>query len=293
MKVLIIGKSGQLANELTSNKPTGIEHLCLGRSDIDVSDVTSLEKAINTYKPKVIINASAYTAVDKAETDSNAAYLLNQQAVENLAIIAKKSNTRLIHVSTDFVFDGKKNKAYNVDDKTNPCSIYGASKLAGEQAITTHYSENSAIVRTSWLYSSHGNNFVKTMLRLMQEKEELGVVCDQIGCPTYAEGLAKFLWKLTKKETISPIYHWSDYGVASWYDFAVAIQEIAFNNKLLSKKIPIKPIPASSYPTPATRPIFSLLNASNSYPIEPSKHWTRHLTECIKKLNYKASSRSL
>lgn len=285
MNVLIIGKSGQLANELISQKPTNIEHLCLGRDDVNVCDITSLENSVNAFKPSVIINASAYTAVDKAETDSDAAYLLNKQAVENLAIIAKKSNVRLLHVSTDFVFDGKKNKAYNVDDKTNPCSVYGASKLAGEQAITTHSPENSAIVRTSWLYSSHGNNFVKTMLRLMQEKEELSVVCDQIGCPTYAEGLAKFLWQLATIESVNTVYHWSDYGVASWYDFAVAIQEIAFDNKLLAKKIPIKPLPASSYPTPAARPSFSLLNASDAYLIEPSKHWTSHLTECIKKLN--------
>jgi len=284
MNVLIIGKSGQLANELISQKPNNIEHLCLGRDDVNVCDITSLEKAVNAFKPSVIINASAYTAVDKAETDSDAAYVLNKQAVENLAIIAKQSNARLLHVSTDFVFDGEKNKAYKVDDKTNPCSVYGASKLAGEQAITTHYPDNSVIVRTSWLYSSYGNNFVKTMLRLMQEKEELGVVCDQIGCPTYAEGLAKFLWKLTTQETISPIYHWSDYGVASWYDFAVAIQDIAFNNKLLAKKIPIKPIPASNYSTPATRPSFSLLNANQSHLIEPSKHWTSQLKTCISKL---------
>ena len=285
MNVLIIGKSGQLANELISQKPANIEYLCLGRDDVNVCDITSLEKAVNVFKPSVIINASGYTAVDKAESDSDAAYLLNKQAVENLAIIAKQSNARLLHVSTDFVFNGEKNKAYNVDDDTNPCSVYGASKLAGEQAIAEHYPENSAIIRTSWLYSSYGNNFVKTMLRLMQEKEELGVVCDQIGCPTYAEGLAKFLWKLSTQETVKPIYHWSDYGVASWYDFAVAIQEIAFDNKLLMKKIIIKPIPASSYPTPATRPSFSLLNASQSHLIEPSEHWTIHLTECIKKLN--------
>ena len=284
MKVLIIGKSGQLANELVSIKPVGIELLGLGRDDVNVCDITSLQEAVNAFQPNVIINASAYTAVDKAETDSDAAYLLNQQAVENLAIIAKKSNARLLHVSTDFVFDGKKNEAYNVDDKTNPCSVYGASKLAGEQAITTHYPENSAIIRTSWLYSSYGNNFVKTMIKLMQEREELGVVCDQIGCPTYAKGLAKFLWRLTVENTINSRYHWSDDGVASWYDFAVAIQNIAFNENLLEKKILIKPIPASSYPTPATRPIFSLLNATDSHQIEPTQHWTSHLATCISNL---------
>lgn len=285
MKVLIIGKSGQLANELICSKPADIEHLCLGRDDVNVYDMASLEKAVNAFKPHVIVNASAYTAVDKAETDNNAAYLLNQHAVENLAIIAKQVNARLLHVSTDFVFDGKKNSAYSIDDKTNPCSVYGASKLAGEQAITAHCPENSAIIRTSWLYSSYGNNFVKTMIRLMKEKEELSVVCDQIGCPTSAEGLARFLWQLATIEALSTIYHWSDYGVASWYDFAVAIQEIAFNNKLLTKKIQIMPIPASNYPTPATRPTFSLLESKDSHLIEPTQHWTIQLRSCLASLS--------
>lgn len=285
IKVLIIGKNGQLANELVAEQPDHVELLCLGRADVDISSIESLDKAISAFQPNTIVNASAYTAVDKAESDEEAAYVINQHAVQNIAKLAKKHNIRLLHVSTDFVFDGQQNKAYQVDDNTNPCSVYGASKLAGEQEITAHCPENSAIIRTSWLYSSHGNNFVKTMLRLMQEKEELGVVCDQIGCPTYAKGLAKFLWKLSTQKTINPIYHWSDYGVASWYDFAVAIQDIAFDNKLLAKKIIIKPIPASSYPTPATRPSFSLLDATSSYLIEPSQHWTNQLKHCLTELS--------
>lgn len=284
MNVLIIGKSGQLANELVVEKPENVELLCLGREEVDITSIESLNKAINAFQPNAIINASAYTAVDKAESDEEAAYAINQHAVQNIAKLAKKHTARLLHVSTDFVFDGEHNKAYNIDDKTNPCSVYGASKLAGEQEVASHCPENSAVIRASWLYSSFGNNFVKTMIRLMTEKEELGIVCDQIGCPTSANSLAKFLWQLTSQGNIDNIYHWSDYGVASWYDFAVAIQEIAFDNKLLPNKILIKPIPASSYPTPATRPSFSLLNASQSHLLMPSEHWTSQLKRCITKL---------
>lgn len=285
MKVLIIGKSGQLANELITEQPNIIEARCLGRADVDITKTESIDKAISDFQPQIIINASAYTAVDKAESNQEAAYNLNQHAVANLARSAKKHQARLLHVSTDFVFDGNNNKAYLINDKTNPTCIYGASKLAGEQEILSIYPENSAIIRTSWLYSSFGNNFVKTMIKLMQEKDELGVVCDQIGCPTYAKGLAHFLWKLTSVESLDNIYHWSDYGVATWYDFAVAIQENAFNKGLLTKKITIKPIPTSSYPTPAVRPSFSLLNANQSYYIEPSEHWTSQLIQCMANLH--------
>lgn len=285
MKALIIGKSGQLAHELRDEKPNNAEVLCLGRDDVDICSVEALNNAIINFSPSVIINASAYTAVDKAESDEDAAFAINQHAVENIAKLASKYNIRLLHVSTDFVFDGQQSKAYLVDDNTNPCSVYGASKLAGEQEIQAHCPANSSIVRTSWLYSPYGNNFVKTMLKLMQEKPELGVVCDQIGCPTSANSLAKFLWKLAKQQSIAPIYHWSDYGVASWYDFAVAIQNIAFDEGLLKEKIPVKPIPATSYPTPAKRPNFSLLNASESYLIESSAHWSAQLKQCISKLS--------
>ena len=285
MKALIIGKSGQLAHELIDEKPNSTEVLCLGRGDVDICSIESLGKAILEYSPSVIINASAYTAVDKAESDEDAAYAINQQAVKNIARLASKYNIRLLHVSTDFVFDGQQSKAYLVDDNTNPCGVYGASKLAGEQEIQANCPENSAVVRTSWLYSSYGNNFVKTMLRLMQEKPELGVVCDQIGCPTSANSLAKFLWKLTAVESIEPMYHWSDYGVASWYDFAVAIQNIAFDEGLLTVKIPVQPIPAASYPTPAKRPSFSLLNASDSYSVKLTTHWSEQLKRCISKLS--------
>ena len=193
MKVLIIGKSGQLANELIAELPEGVEVLSLGRNDVDITSYNDLSARVQQFQPNVMINASAYTAVDKAESDSDAAYGINETAVAVMAKVAKENNCRFLHVSTDFVFDGESNQAYDVFSQTNPTSVYGTSKLAGELAIKSTYPENSAIVRTSWVYSTFGNNFVKTMLRLMKEKEQLGVVGDQIGCPTNAKRLAQFL----------------------------------------------------------------------------------------------------
>lgn len=264
MNVLIIGKNGQVAWELQQTCPSHIAAHAYGRNEINITDPQSIEQVITKINPAVIINASAYTAVDKAESEQDEAYLINATAVELLAKAATKHSIRLLHISTDFVFDGAKNTPYTVDDKTNPINVYGASKLAGEQAIKAYCPVNSAIVRTSWVYSSHGNNFVKTMLRLMAEKERLSVVSDQIGCPTNAKGLAKYLWQLAERETLDPIYHYSDLGVASWYDFAIAIQDIAFEQGKLEKKIPIQPIPSSDYPTPAVRPVFSLMQQTGT-----------------------------
>ncbi len=285
MKVIIIGKSGQLANELIAELPEGVEVLSLGRNDIDITSYKDLSAKVKSFHPNAIINASAYTAVDKAESDIGAAYAINETAVEIMAKVAKKNNCRFFHVSTDFVFDGESNQAYDAFSQTNPTSVYGASKLAGERAIKRAYPENSVIVRTSWVYSTFGNNFVKTMLRLMKEKEQLGVVGDQIGCPTNAKGLAQFLWLLASQKDIKQVYHWSDAGVASWYDFAVAIQELGLKHGLLDKKIPISAIASSAYPTPAKRPQFSLLNSSDSALISEPVHWCEQLETCIIKLS--------
>jgi dTDP-4-dehydrorhamnose reductase len=281
MKVLIIGKSGQLANELVAELPEGAGYLSLGRNDVDITSYSELSAKVQQFKPNVIINASAYTAVDKAESDIDAAYAINETAVEIMANIAKENNCRFLHVSTDFIFDGQSNLAYDVSSKSNPTSVYGSSKLAGELAIHRTYPENSAIVRTSWVYSTFGNNFVKTMLRLMKEKEQLGVVGDQIGCPTNAKGLAQFLWLLASNDDLNPVYHWSDAGVASWYDFAVAIQELGLKHGLLDIKIPISAIPSSAYPTPAKRPKFSLLNSSDANLLMKQRHWREQLECCV------------
>jgi len=282
MKVVIIGKSGQLAKELVAQVPAGLEILALGRGDVDITSFVELSNVVKEFNPSVMINASAYTAVDKAETDSDAAYAINKTAVEIMAKVAKESSCRFLHVSSDFVFDGNSNIAYKPLSETNPTSVYGASKLAGEAAVQNIYPQNSAIIRTSWVYSTYGNNFVKTMLRLMSEKDELNVVADQIGCPTYAKSLAIFLWKLAMQESLEKIYHWSDVGVASWYDFAVAIQSIALEQGLLEKKTHINPIGTYAYPTPAKRPNFSLLNINGSVEVLKPIYWREQLEACLK-----------
>ena len=282
MKAVIIGRGGQVAWELQQTVPENTDVFVLGSSDIDILNFESISKIVIQLKPDVIINASAYTAVDQAETDVEAAYAINETAVKYLAEISKKLKCRLLHISTDFVFDGEKNRAYEVNDLTNPLGVYGSSKLAGEKVIEETFPENSVIIRTAWVYSSHGNNFVKTMLHLMEEKEELNVVSDQIGCPTYARGLAKFLWSLVELESTEPVYHWTDLGVASWYDFAVAIREEGFKQGVLNKKIPINPIKSQQYPTKARRPHISLLDLGKSLDIKNGKYWQTSLADCIR-----------
>ncbi|MDO7085036.1 dTDP-4-dehydrorhamnose reductase [Pseudocolwellia sp. AS88] len=285
MKILIIGKSGQLANELLVEQPQNYEVLALGRNDVDITNFKALDSIVAEYQPTVVINSAAYTAVDKAESDVEAAYAINHIAVENLAKIAKKYSARLVHVSTDFVFNGENTTPYKVDDITSPTSVYGASKRAGELAIIDNYPENASIIRTSWLYSTFANNFVKTMLRLMEEKEELGIVNDQVGSPTSAKGLAKFIWALIAQPKADLIYHWCDSGSASWFDFALAIQEEGLKRGLLTKKIPIKGIPSSAYPTPAKRPKYSVLDCTSSQEILASIDWQKQLSDCLAKYN--------
>ncbi len=281
MKILIIGKSGQLANELLVEQPQNYEVLTLGRNDVDITDFKALDSIVAEYQPTVIINSAAYTAVDKAESDIEAAYAINHIAVENLAKVAKKYSAKLVHVSTDFVFNGESTIPYGINDITSPTSVYGASKRTGELAIIDNYPENSSIIRTSWLYSTFGNNFVKTMLKLMEDKEELGIVNDQVGSPTSAKGLATFIWALIEQPKADLIYHWCDSGSTSWYGFALAIQEEGLKQGLLTKKIPIKGIPSSSYPTPAKRPNYSVLDCTSSQEIQASLAWQEQLEKCL------------
>jgi dTDP-4-dehydrorhamnose reductase len=284
--IIVIGKSGQLALELTSllgHNP----HQCLGRDDIDITDFASMNATLNALKPTAIINASAYTAVDKAESEPETAFELNHLAVKNLALYAKQNTVLLVHVSTDYVFGGDKGSPYKTTDDYHPQGVYGASKAAGEKSILELCPDLACIIRTSWVYSCHGNNFVKTMLRLMQEKPELGVIDDQIGSPTSASALASccIIAVLNK---VNGIHHFTDAGVASWYDFACAIQDIALSLGMLQKAIPIKPIPSSAYPTPAKRPHYSVLDKSSLMDrfdgLQP-QHWRVELTKVLKALN--------
>jgi len=295
MKILVTGKNGQLGSELQKTSPSNVELICFGSKELDISNAEQVNELLITHSPDIVINAAAYTAVDKAETDSDQAYAVNEQGAANLANACKNIDAKLIHISTDFVFDGTSTMPYTASDATNPLGVYGASKLAGEQAINEILGSQATIVRTAWVYSVFGNNFVKTMLRLMAEKEQLGIVGDQVGTPTWAAGLANMLWALVAKasseqvlntENTATILNWTDAGVASWYDFAVAIQELAIEQGLLAKSIPISAIPAASYPTPAKRPAFSVLNKAQAEEISGVKtvHWRTQLKEMLTEL---------
>jgi dTDP-4-dehydrorhamnose reductase len=284
MKVLVIGRNGQLAKELLATASEDFDVLAVGRDDVELNELATIEKVVCKFMPKVIINTAAYTAVDRAEIDVDAAFALNKVAVKNLAKVAVQNNIRFLHVSTDFVFDGKLNKPYSTAECPNPISIYGMSKYAGELVVQEFAQKNFSIIRTSWLYSEYGSNFVKTMLKLMAEKDSLSIVSDQIGCPTYGRDFASFLWSLCTEECLESTYHWCDAGIASWYDFAVAIQELALQEKILDKPIPIEPISSDFYPTSAARPRFSVLDTSTSSKIRKPHYWREALGRCITRL---------
>ncbi|MGS2719758.1 dTDP-4-dehydrorhamnose reductase [Paraglaciecola aestuariivivens] len=286
MKVLITGKNGQLGWELQQQLPTGVNILALSSQELDICDASKVKQIITEFNPDLVINAAAYTAVDKAESEQEKAYAVNQDGAKNLALACQEQQSRLLHISTDFIFDGEKTTPYQSQDPTNPLGVYGASKLAGEQQILALL-PSAVIVRTAWVYSQHGNNFVKTMLRLMAEKPALGIVHDQVGTPTWAAGLASWCWAVAQKPQVSGVFHWTDAGVASWYDFAVAIQELAVEKGLLAKGIPLTGIPASQYPTPAKRPNFSVLDKSSAEAAAGIKttHWRQQLSTMLDSLN--------
>ncbi|GEQ98982.1 hypothetical protein JCM17844_26190 [Iodidimonas gelatinilytica] len=247
MKIMITGAQGQLGRDLQDTAPKDMEVVALDRSKLDICDADATFHCINRHKPDLVINGAAYTAVDKAETASEQAFAVNEQGAANLAKAVGASGARLIHISTDFVFDGTANRAYTPDAPTHPLNVYGTSKRAGEEAILHHIPDRALIVRTSWLYSVHGTNFVKTMLKLMASRDQLSVVADQLGTPCWAKGLAHALWRLAEKPQ-NGILHWSDAGVASWYDFAVASWKKGWRLDCWTVRFPSAPSKASSIP---------------------------------------------
>jgi dTDP-4-dehydrorhamnose reductase len=267
--ILLTGAAGQLGKTLAAMWPESELHskyrlVPFTKSQLDITSDDAVNNALTVLKPAVIINCSAYTAVDKAQTDKANAYLVNQQGPANLAKYCAQSECRLLHVSTDFVFSGKFSAPIDVDAATNPAGVYGSSKLAGEAAIVEALAANSAIFRTSWLYSPYNANFVKTMLRLMAEKESLSVVADQRGAPTSTRSLSALLCTAVQNPSANGLYHWSDKADISWFDFAVEIQSQAVDLGLLKTAIPINPISTSEYPTAATRPSYSVLDCSKT-----------------------------
>ena len=293
MRILITGANGQLGYELKRTAPEGVELIAVDVDQLNITTVAEVNAFFTAHAPNAVINAAAYTAVDKAETDRERAYAVNASGPRFLAQACADAGIPMVHVSTDFVFDGRGSMPYQPNDKPGPINVYGDSKLKGEQAVLEILDSNAIIIRTAWLYSAHGNNFVKTMLRLMTEREQLGVVADQIGTPTWARTLAECCWKSLAKleaKTDQPpasslqlpasIHHWTDAGTASWYDFAKAIQEEAMILGLLDKQIPVNPIQGSAYPTPAKRPSYSVLDKQLSY--EMLEMLVQHWRECLK-----------
>lgn len=267
MVVLVTGAGGQLGQALQfiSEEYPEVSFVFCASPELDITNPASCEVAFAKHQPDFCINAAAYTAVDKAESEPEKARLVNVTGAQNIAIVCKKHNTVLVHVSTDFVFDGNKTTPYTEEDAPDPTGVYGQTKLEGEKAIQQVW-EKHFIIRTSWVYSQFGHNFMKTMLRLGAERDRLSVVNDQVGTPTHAVDLAKALLKivLSGKEAYG-IYNFSNEGQCSWYDFAKEIFRMA------NITIDLTPIPTSEYPTPAIRPSFSVLDKSkikNTFAIE-------------------------
>tara|TARA_R110002153_G_scaffold56583_5_gene156230 strand:- start:2569 stop:3429 length:861 start_codon:yes stop_codon:yes gene_type:complete len=284
MSIVVIGNAGQLSFELV--RTLGENTICLGPEDTDITNESVLSETLSKLAPSVIINAAAYTAVDKAEEDFDLCHAINATAVENLAKYCKQSGAFLVHVSTDYVFNGHKGSPYLTDDTIEPQGVYGKTKADGEKALLELLPNSSCLIRTAWVYSSHGNNFVKTMLRLMADKPQLSVIDDQIGTPTWAKGLAEVCVSAAQNKT-QGVYHWTDEGVASWYDFALAIQELGIEKGLLSSAIPVLPIPSSQYPTPASRPHYSVLDKTSTRDTFSSlnlTHWRTQLSAMMDEL---------
>lgn len=281
--VLVTGAGGQLGSELQLlSKEYEGNFYFTDKENLDIAQKEAVKRFLQEHKITHIINAAAYTAVDKAEEEEALADAINHKAVKHLAEAAKNENISLVHISTDYVFDGKNYKPYTEDDITNPQSAYGRTKRKGEEAMLAVNPQRSVIIRTSWVYSSFGNNFVKTMLRLGKEREKLGVIFNQVGTPTYARDLARTILDILpkiKNENVE-IYHFSNEGVLSWYDFAKEIMKMA---KIECR---VDPIETKEYPTPAPRPHYSLLNKAKikqTFQLE-IPYWKESLDACLRVL---------
>lgn len=283
-KVLVTGAGGQLATELVRTAPASVELVALGEADLNITDSAKVDACIERVRPDAIVNAAAYTAVDKAETDIESAFLVNRDGARFLADAAARHHAHLVHISTDFVFDGASGSPYTTDAKPNPLSVYGASKLAGDVSVQRSL-PTASIIRTAWVYAVEGKNFVHTMLRLMREKGSVRVVADQVGTPTNARGLATCCWRAIERRA-SGTFHWTDAGVASWYDFAVAIGEIGVACGALRSAPTVEPIRTIDYPTPARRPAYSVLDKTTTWSDLglTGQHWRVPLWQAIEEI---------
>lgn len=284
MKVLITGRTGQVARALMAAAPAGVEVESWGREQLDLNDLDGIAPALRAWQPDCVINASAYTAVDKAETDVESAFRLNRDAVIVLGKACADIGARMLHISTDFVFDGQRSTPWAVDAPCSPLGVYGASKRAGEEGLLAVLPA-ADVVRTAWVYSATGQNFMNTMLRLMGERDALGVVADQVGTPTSAESLANMLWSMALSKAEGGIWHFTDAGTASWYDFACAIYRESRALGLLKRDVDIAPLTTADYPTPARRPAYSVLDCRATWQqFGQASHWQDALRRELQKI---------
>ncbi len=285
MKILITGAAGQVGWELQrylEKSQLASEVVALSRLELDVTNYQLVNETLKKHQPDWVINTAAYTAVDRAEDDKNLAHAINSDAVGRLAGVCKEINARLLHISTDYVFDGNSSSSYVPTDSTNPINIYGKSKLAGELQILHSLGQDTLIIRTGWVYSAHGQNFVKTMLRLMNERQKIQVIDDQVGSPTWAGELARVICLAVEKDARG-LFHWTDAGVASWYDFANAILRNSRRLNILKDEIDIIPISTDEYPTKAQRPKNSVMckRSIRSALDYRGRHWRETLKDML------------
>ena len=287
-RIVLTGAGGQLGQTLVACWPDSLlshhELIPLMRGELDIADAAAVHSALDALQPALIINAAAYTAVDKAESEAEAAFAINERGVANLAASSK---CPLIHLSTDFVFDGTVSMPYAENAATAPLNVYGKSKLAGEKALLAQ-KPDAMVIRTSWLYSEYGTNFVKTMLRLMSERDVLSIVNDQIGSPTSTHSLSAIVFsaagtQLNVAAMPTGIFHWSDGASITWFDFALEIHTQALTLGLLKSPCTLRPIPASEYPTPAARPLYSVMSRARALDEFdcPTNTWQAELTRCL------------
>jgi dTDP-4-dehydrorhamnose reductase len=282
LRALITGAAGQLGRALMALAPGAASVRGVSHAQLDIADVAAVDAVLREFRPDTLINAAGFTRVDDAEREREAAERTNAIGPAVLAAACRGSGVWLLQVSTDYVFDGEQSRPYAPAARTNPLSVYGRTKLQGEQAVTREIASQSTVVRTSWLYAADGRNFLTTMLHLMRNRPQVTVVSDQVGAPTSVAGLARVLWAFADRRA-SGLHHWCDSGVASWYDFAVAIAEEAVSLGVLASSPPILPIASADYPVAARRPPYSLLDkrATEQLLGVSAPHWRRALRETL------------
>jgi dTDP-4-dehydrorhamnose reductase len=284
MKVLITGAAGQVGRALLSAKPPDVEVRAYTRDELDICNKSAVQEAVSEFSPQVLINAAAYTAVDWAETDPMGAMAANSMGPDLLAeAVSQIPGARLIHISTDYVFDGSGSEPHRPEDPTGPLSVYGRTKLAGEQMVLAALGKRAVVLRTAWVYAPQGRNFLLTMLRLMKENGRVDVVADQRGSPTTAASVARAVWRIVERPQVHGILHWTDGGTTSWYDFARAIAEEGAEFGLLHNGVVVKPIETSQFPTAAQRPANSVLDLTTSIvklDLEPTP-WRENLRSTL------------